>query len=57
MNKQIALVLVGIGFALSARAGNKWDGDSGQGNNWSKFDKDLLRWTNYTEFLYDLFEI
>ena len=23
---------------------------------WSKFDKDLLEWVNFTEFLYDLFE-
>jgi len=23
---------------------------------WSKFDKDLLEWVNYTEFVYDLFE-
>lgn len=29
----------------------------GPGNTWSKFDKDLLGWINYTEFLYDLFEI
>lgn len=28
----------------------------GSDNTWSKFDKDLMGWIDYTEFLYDLFE-